>query len=188
MTAQPQVAPITYGYIYSHMRKHQRVTTLAILNPGDDFIDGIPCDSVADAAERADGMGVMLLDISGVHEILKQRRAATADVASYLELDAFASHAAEEAPMQWNAPTQPELTVLDAPEPEYVERLPLTTSVRLRNGVEGVVSGHNPNDVNRVRVSWFDTHFWAVRHLWMDRGCVEVLPTALETTEAVASA
>ncbi len=100
MTTQPQalssVAPITYGYIYSHMRKHQRITTLAILNPGDDFIDGIPCDSVADAAERADGMGVMLLDISEVCEILKQRREVPANVAAYLEQDAFASHEREE--------------------------------------------------------------------------------------------
>ena len=60
MPAQPQtlssVAPITYGYIYSHMRKHQRITTLAILNPGDDFIDGVPCGQTpvrADILPRA---------------------------------------------------------------------------------------------------------------------------------------
>jgi len=123
MPAQPQtlssVAPITYGYIYSHMRKHQRITTLAILNPGDDFIDGVPCDSVADAAERADGMGVMLLDISEVCEILKQRRTAPADVAAYIDADTHTQRAndAMHAPLHWNSPVQPELTVLDAPEP-----------------------------------------------------------------------
>ncbi len=127
MPAQPQtlssVAPITYGYIYSHMRKHQRITTLAILNPGDDFIDGVPCDSVADAAERADGMGVMLVESSELHDMVKQRRTAPADVAAYLEHDAFTSHAAEEAPFAWNASVQPELTVLDAPDSvEWIEQ------------------------------------------------------------------
>jgi hypothetical protein len=96
MTTLAAIAPVTYGYIYSHMRKRKRVTTLAILNPGDDFLDGIPCDSVADAAERADGMGVMLLDISEVCEILKQRREVPANVAAYLEQDAFTSHEREE--------------------------------------------------------------------------------------------
>lgn len=112
---------------------------------------------------------------------------AAADVAAYLEHDAFTSHAAEEAPLHWDAPVQPELALLDAPEPDYLpQRLPLSTPVMLRNGVSAVVSGNNPNDVNRLRVSWFDTHFWVVRHLWTDRVCVEVLPTALETEVASA--
>lgn len=38
-------------------------------------------------------------------------------LAAYLDHDAFASHEHEEAPFAWNAPAQPELTVLDAPEP-----------------------------------------------------------------------
>lgn len=57
-------------------------------------------------------------------------------------------------------------------------RLPLTTPVLLRNGVTAVVSGHNPNDSRRHRVSWFNTRLWRVEHKWLDRSCFEVMKTA----------
>ena len=41
------------------------------------------------------------------------------------------------------------------------QALPLGTPVRVTTtGTEGVISGHNPNDMNRVRVSWFDRADW----------------------------
>ncbi len=63
------------------------------------------------------------------------------------------------------------------------ETLKLGTPVRvMTTGTEGVVSGHNPNDVNRVRVSWFDRADWIVRHKFYDRGVV----TRIESTTAPA--
>ncbi len=56
------------------------------------------------------------------------------------------------------------------------QELPLGTPVRITTtGTEGVVSGHNPNDVNRIRVSWFDRAGWIVRHKFYDRGVIEVI-------------
>lgn len=111
-------------------------------------------------------------------------------LAQYLTDDTYAQRAndAVHAPLAWNTPTQPELSTLDAPEPEYVERLPLATPVKLWNGVEGVVSGHNPNDASRYRVSWFDTHFWAVRHLWTERHCFDVMGEVAVAKDAAALA
>lgn len=56
------------------------------------------------------------------------------------------------------------------------EQFPLGTGVRVPvAGVMGVVSGHNVNDVSRVRVSWFNRTEWKVQHKFFDRGVVEVL-------------
>lgn len=49
-----------------------------------------------------------------------------------------------------------------------------------RGTVHGVISGHNPNDVNRVRVSYFDRVNWIVRHEWRDKDGV----TVIESTTA----
>lgn len=105
MTQQPQ-APITYGYIYSHMRNHQRITTLITLSPGNDFIDGTPCDSVADAAERADGMGVMLLDSSEVHDMVKQRREAANGVQNLVAAVSIYEAAADALPAELPEPLE----------------------------------------------------------------------------------
>lgn len=51
----------------------------------------------------------------------------------------------------------------------------LGTPVQLpRLNVDGVISGFNPNDSNRVRVSWFNRHFWRVDHKWVDLDTVVV--------------
>ena len=52
----------------------------------------------------------------------------------------------------------------------------LATPVRVkRSGVVGVVSEHSPNDVNRIRVSYFDRTNWIVRHEWFDKEALELL-------------
>jgi hypothetical protein len=59
------------------------------------------------------------------------------------------------------------------------DTLKLGTPVQIRRtGVIGVVSGHNVNDVNRIRVSWFDRTNWIVRHEYFDRGVIEVMESA----------
>lgn len=54
-------------------------------------------------------------------------------------------------------------------------RLPLGTIVRRFDGTEAVITGHNPNDVQRYRLSWFDRHFWIVRHRWTGKEAFEVI-------------
>src|SRR5688500_18391743 len=52
------------------------------------------------------------------------------------------------------------------------ECLPLTMPIVTRVGREivvAVVSGYNPNDMQRVRVSWFDTVDRVVRHKFVDQ-------------------
>jgi hypothetical protein len=56
------------------------------------------------------------------------------------------------------------------------QAFPLATPVRVPvAGVEGVVTGHNVNDVNRIRVSWFNRTEWKVMHKFFDRGVIEVI-------------
>ncbi len=56
------------------------------------------------------------------------------------------------------------------------QTLPLGTPVRVTTtGTEGVISAHNVNDVDRVRVSWFDRTDWIVRHKFFDRGVIQVI-------------
>lgn len=62
--------------------------------------------------------------------------------------------------------------------PARNERLPLATPVRFQRKHEtviAVVSGHNPNDCNRVRVSWFDDRLREVQHRWADADGLVVL-------------
>lgn len=54
--------------------------------------------------------------------------------------------------------------------------LPLGAPVRITTlGVNGVISGRSTCDSSRYRVTWFNRHFWAVRHEWVGRGVIEVL-------------
>lgn len=65
-----------------------------------------------------------------------------------------------------------------AAAPVRNERLPLATAVRFQRRHEtviAVVSGHNPNDRNRVRVSWFDDRLREVKHRWADADGLVVL-------------
>lgn len=55
-----------------------------------------------------------------------------------------------------------------------VKRLALTTPVRLRSGVEGVVTGYSSEDVNRYRVSAYDPRRQKVYHTWVDRADFDV--------------
>lgn len=80
---------VTYGYIRSHMRRHQRITTLITLCPGNDYLEGTPCDSEADAAERADGMGIVLVETGVIEDMVEVRRAAQiTTLRQYMEQDA----------------------------------------------------------------------------------------------------
>lgn len=202
MTAQSKATPLNVTtYAGNGVYQYERVIT-TVYALGHEHLDALEAvvngkQIAADFAAEFERVGVLeagKLTALGM-EVAREAglepangvQTLVADVAAYLDHDAFTSHAAEEAPFAWDAPAVPELGTLDAPEPEYLpQRLPLTTPVLLRNGVSAVVSGNNPNDANRVRVSWWDTHFWVVRHLWTDRVCVEVLPTALETEVASA--
>lgn len=80
-----------------------------------DFDNGTRYWFYEDELKHANGVQNLTADVP-VYE-------AAADVAAYLEHDAFTSHAAEEAPFAWNASVQPELTVLDAPDSvEWIEQ------------------------------------------------------------------
>lgn len=57
---------------------------------------------------------------------------------------------------------------------QHPERIALGKAVRLCNGVNAVISGQSTCDCNSYRVSWFDRHFWQVRHKWVERGAFEV--------------
>ncbi len=119
------VSPATYGYIRSHMVKHQRVTTLVTLSPGDDFVDGIPCDSEADAEERADGMGIVLVKSGVLNDMVDARRKAATPTSTYdpqlwlrhstPSAAERAQYRAEAAALLADAPVQPHET-LDADE------------------------------------------------------------------------
>lgn len=90
---------VTYGYIRSHMRHHQRITTLITLCPGNDYLEGTPCDSEADAAERADGMGITLVETGVLEDMVEARRAAQiTTLRQYMEQDAQDKRAAEAVP------------------------------------------------------------------------------------------
>ncbi len=80
---------VTYDYIRSHMRHRQRITTLITLCPGNDYLEGTPCDSEADAAERADGMGIVLVETGVIEDMVEARRAAQiTTLRQYMEQDA----------------------------------------------------------------------------------------------------
>lgn len=58
-----------------------------------------------------------------------------------------------------------------APRPH---RLPLGTIVTLARGVQAVITAYSTASVNRYQVSYFDRHFWQVRHFWTDKENFEV--------------
>jgi hypothetical protein len=67
------------------------------------------------------------------------------------------------------------------------ERLPMATPVLVRIGREivlAVVSGYNANDMQRVRVSWFDTVDRVVRHKFVDQQMVAVVEKQKAVTAA----
>jgi len=64
-----------------------------------------------------------------------------------------------------------------------VERVALGTPVLLWNDTPAIISGHSTCDCNSYRLSWFDRHFWQVRHKWVHRSCF----TAPEKQTAIAA-
>ena len=64
------------------------------------------------------------------------------------------------------------------------ERLPLSTPVKLGNGVLAVVSGHSTASCTSYRISWYDRVHLVVRHKWLERGAFEVISNTNKTATA----
>ncbi len=65
----------TYGYIYSHMKRHQRVTSLLLLKPGADSIEGVPFSDMDHARAFATNTGVVLVKSGVLDDMVYERRA-----------------------------------------------------------------------------------------------------------------
>jgi hypothetical protein len=65
----------TYGYIRTHPKNHQFVTVLLMLKPGADYVESETCESIADAKEYAQELGVTLVkNAFTLYGMVEQRR------------------------------------------------------------------------------------------------------------------
>lgn len=153
----------TYGYIRSHMRNHQRITTLVTLRPGDDFADGMPCDSQVDAQPQADRLGVVLVTSGVLSDMVDERRLGKAATHDPISGRPVANANANGFGLLVKAEAQ-EVIILP-PQPPAPTPFPVGTRVMILPwNKQGTVVELT---AQRIRVEWDEPTLGGVRRGWL---------------------